>query len=172
MRITYKPVTALMILLSAIVLTIHAQGKKPLPKLGKNSLKEVVDAMTLEEKAKLVVGMGFKMPGMPPPEKGKKPQSCSILNCALLIFSVRHYRGTLELGSPDLESCHIGVAAQIVSRQLFEAQNLSVEVINRLGVTRKAAKHIHRLGHNFRSGLNLWSLCLVLGANCRRQDKK
>jgi len=78
MRITYKPVTALMILLSAIVLTIHAQGKKPLPKLGKNSLKEVVDAMTLEEKAKLVVGMGFKMPGMPPPEKGKKPQSIDI----------------------------------------------------------------------------------------------
>ncbi len=37
------------------------------PQLGKNSVKEVIKAMTLEEKSKLVVGMGFKMPGMPPP---------------------------------------------------------------------------------------------------------
>ena len=34
------------------------------PQLGKNSIKEVVAAMTLEEKAKLVVGKGMKMPGM------------------------------------------------------------------------------------------------------------
>jgi len=31
-------------------------------------------AMTLQEKAKLVAGMGFKMPGMPPPVKGEKPK--------------------------------------------------------------------------------------------------
>lgn len=78
MRITYKPITALLVLLSAFVLTTHAQVKKPLPKLGKSSLKQVVDAMTVEEKAKLVVGMGFKMPGMPPPVKGEKPKSIDI----------------------------------------------------------------------------------------------
>lgn len=41
-----------------------------MPQLGKSTVKEVVTAMTLEEKSKLVVGMGFKMPGMPPPRKG------------------------------------------------------------------------------------------------------
>ena len=30
--------------------------------------------MTVEEKAKLVVGMGFKFPGMPAPVKGEKPK--------------------------------------------------------------------------------------------------
>lgn len=43
---------------------------KSLPQLGKDTVKEVVAAMTLQEKARLVVGMGFKMPGMPPPKKG------------------------------------------------------------------------------------------------------
>ena len=33
------------------------------PQLGKASVKDVVAAMTLEEKAKLVVGNGFSMPG-------------------------------------------------------------------------------------------------------------
>ena len=78
MRITHKPIMSLLVLLSAFVLTTHAQVKKPLPKLGKSSLKEVVDAMTVEEKAKLVVGMGFKMPGMPPPVKGEKPKPIDI----------------------------------------------------------------------------------------------
>jgi beta-glucosidase len=39
------------------------------PQLGKDPVAAVVAAMTTEEKAKLVVGMGFKMPGMPPPKK-------------------------------------------------------------------------------------------------------
>ena len=39
---------------------------KELPKLGKNSVKEVIAAMTLEEKAHLVVGNGFRMPGVTP----------------------------------------------------------------------------------------------------------
>jgi len=43
-----------------------AHDKVPFPKLGKNSIKEVIAAMTLEEKAKLVAGNGFKLPGMKP----------------------------------------------------------------------------------------------------------
>src|SRR5882757_9067317 len=39
------------------------------PQLGKAPVAAVVAAMTTEEKAKLVVGMGFKIPGMPPPKK-------------------------------------------------------------------------------------------------------
>jgi len=69
---------ALLVVLSLFLSAAHAQGKKPLPKLGKSSLKAVVDAMTLEEKAKLVVGMGFKFPGMPAPVKGEKPKAIDI----------------------------------------------------------------------------------------------
>lgn len=44
------------------------------PKLGKDPVKKVVAAMTLEEKAALVVGTGMRMPGGPPPSApGNKP---------------------------------------------------------------------------------------------------
>lgn len=36
------------------------------PKLGKDLVKKVIAAMTLEEKASLVVGTGMRMPGAPP----------------------------------------------------------------------------------------------------------
>src|SRR5437867_4356636 len=61
----------------------HAQVQTPkaqntAPQLGKNSVKEVVAAMTTEEKAKLLVGMGFNMdlPGLPLPteEDRKSPE--------------------------------------------------------------------------------------------------
>jgi beta-glucosidase len=45
---------------------ISAQTEKALPQLGKNSNKEVIAAMTLEEKAKILVGNGFRMPGARP----------------------------------------------------------------------------------------------------------
>jgi beta-glucosidase len=59
-----------LVLLCFLGLTASAQTKAApaaVPQLGKNSVKEVVKAMTLEEKSKLVVGMGFKMPGMAKP---------------------------------------------------------------------------------------------------------
>lgn len=67
-----KNLSILPVLLLMCLMSIHtsAQKKKPAaaaPQLGKSALKDVIKAMTLEEKAKLVVGMGFKMPGMPPP---------------------------------------------------------------------------------------------------------
>ncbi|GGA90304.1 glycosyl hydrolase [Puia dinghuensis] len=40
-----------------------AQAQNTLPQLGKNSTAEVIAAMTLEEKANLVVGNGFYIPG-------------------------------------------------------------------------------------------------------------
>ncbi|WP_347158068.1 glycoside hydrolase family 3 C-terminal domain-containing protein [Pontibacter chitinilyticus] len=44
-----------------------AQGqKKTAPQLGKAPIQDVVAALTLEEKAKLVVGNGFSMPGVTP----------------------------------------------------------------------------------------------------------
>src|ERR1700712_3367430 len=79
MKLIYKSAAVMLIaLISSLQLAVYAQGKKPVPKLGKNSLKQVIAAMTLQEKSKLVVGMGFKMPGMPPPVKGKKPESTDI----------------------------------------------------------------------------------------------
>ncbi|MBS1668985.1 MAG: glycoside hydrolase family 3 C-terminal domain-containing protein [Bacteroidetes bacterium] len=43
-----------------------ASNKKPLPQLGKSPIKEIISAMTLEEKVNFVVGNGFKMPGVTP----------------------------------------------------------------------------------------------------------
>ena len=51
------------------------QAQAPAPQLGKSSVKEVVAAMTTEEKVKLLVGMGMDLniPGLPPvSEKDKK----------------------------------------------------------------------------------------------------
>src|SRR6266849_4947699 len=51
------------------------------PQLGKASVKQVIAAMTLEEKAKLAVGMGFKMPGTSVPVKKtntEKPKTDSV----------------------------------------------------------------------------------------------
>ncbi len=52
------------LLISAMYMS--GQTNKDLPQLGKNSIKEVIAAMTLEEKAKLLVGNGFRMPGVTP----------------------------------------------------------------------------------------------------------
>ena len=52
---------------------IFAQdGGNVVPMLGKNAVKEVVAAMTLEEKAKLVVGMGFRLGPLPSNQNRKK----------------------------------------------------------------------------------------------------
>src|ERR1700712_3407233 len=68
MKLIYKSAAVVLIaLISSLQLAVYAQGKKPVPKLGKSTLKQVIDAMTLQEKSKLVVGMGFKMPGVHPP---------------------------------------------------------------------------------------------------------
>ena len=65
----YKSKTVVLAMLVGVFLitstqNAYSQGSKPTPQLGKNSVKEVVAAMTLEEKVKLVVGNGFKIPGM------------------------------------------------------------------------------------------------------------
>lgn len=72
MKITYKSgaIVSVMVLICLFQLTVRAQSKQ-VPKFGKSSLKQVIAAMTVEEKSKLVVGMGFKMPGMPRPKKGE-----------------------------------------------------------------------------------------------------
>lgn len=67
-------VHALSALAIAPILPALAFAQEP-PQLGTASVAEVVDAMTLEEKAELLVGMGFRMPGATsageagPPEK-------------------------------------------------------------------------------------------------------
>ena len=72
------PVTLLLIGLTGINVSAQQKPQAAVPQLGKNSVKEIVKAMTLEEKAKLVVGMGFKMPGMPRPTEKQMKEGIDI----------------------------------------------------------------------------------------------
>ena len=61
---------------AVITILVLASVESPLaqnaaPQLGKNSVKEIVASMTIEEKAKLLVGMGFTadFPGLPEPSE-------------------------------------------------------------------------------------------------------
>lgn len=69
-----------LVLVCLIGLNSSAQQKKQvaLPQLGKSPLKDIVKAMTLEEKVKLVVGMGFKMPGMAKPTEKQMKEGIDI----------------------------------------------------------------------------------------------
>ena len=61
----------MIVVLLAFVSSQKTQGQHPAPQLGKNSVKEVIAAMTIEEKVKLLVGMGFNfdIAGLPPIEE-------------------------------------------------------------------------------------------------------
>lgn len=52
------------ILILTAAFTLQATAQQ-LPQLGKDPLKKVISAMTLEEKASIVVGAGMSMPGVP-----------------------------------------------------------------------------------------------------------
>ena len=54
---------------SAVLLHSAAFSQQQAPQLGKASLKQVVSAMTLDEKVKMMVGMGWKFPAPPTPVK-------------------------------------------------------------------------------------------------------
>ncbi len=71
----FKPFSLLFLLPVAVFVQ---SCNKSLPQLGKASVKEVVAAMTLQEKARLVVGMGFKMPGVPAPTTKNSKDSIDI----------------------------------------------------------------------------------------------
>ncbi len=53
----------LVLIVAFLFVNILKSKAQSLPQLGKNPVKEVVAAMTLEEKAQLVVGKGMKRPG-------------------------------------------------------------------------------------------------------------
>jgi beta-glucosidase len=71
-------------------ISLYAQNQQ-VPQLGKNSVSEVVAAMTLEEKASLVVGNGFYLPGLSfpglkttePKEEQKKVPGASGTTCGI-----------------------------------------------------------------------------------------
>jgi beta-glucosidase len=78
-----KKVSTLAMLFSLLCfISINASAQKKTataaPQLGKGPVKDVIKAMTLEEKAKLVVGMGFKMPGAPKPSAKQMKEGVDI----------------------------------------------------------------------------------------------
>ena len=70
--------TALFLIFTFLDLSLPASAQEKVPQLGKSSLKEVIAAMTVEEKVKLLVGMGMDIPipGIPmiDPEDKKIPE--------------------------------------------------------------------------------------------------
>jgi beta-glucosidase len=83
-----KKITFIAIL--SLFLTMGFSLRAQVPQLGKNPVNEVVAAMTLEEKASLVVGNGFytpglKIPGMStePKEEQKKVPGVAGTTCAI-----------------------------------------------------------------------------------------
>ncbi len=52
----------LITLLAPVALLAQTPSRESLPRLGKSPLKDVIAAMTLQEKASLVTGMGFSLP--------------------------------------------------------------------------------------------------------------
>jgi beta-glucosidase len=69
-------IIVLLTLSSALAASAQETGKtikNTVPQLGKDPISAVVNAMTLEEKAKMVVGMGMKIPGLKLP--GGDPES-------------------------------------------------------------------------------------------------
>lgn len=63
MKIRFNKSNLLVVLLMTGFMPLMAQ--QTIPQLGKNSISEVVKAMTLEEKANILVGQGMYVPGMP-----------------------------------------------------------------------------------------------------------
>nr|HQU82765.1 glycoside hydrolase family 3 protein [Pyrinomonadaceae bacterium] len=65
-------ISAILPILVCLVLAFNVFGQV---RLGKNSVQEVVNAMTTEEKVKLLVGMGMNIPGFPiDPDDAKTPE--------------------------------------------------------------------------------------------------
>jgi beta-glucosidase len=61
-----KPIRFRQILFSlAVLISVNTFAQKKLPQLGKNPVAEVVKAMTFQEKARMLVGFGFKVEGVP-----------------------------------------------------------------------------------------------------------
>jgi len=61
-----QPISAVAV---AIMLSSQIHAQAPAPQLGKAPIKDVIKAMTLEEKVKLVVGMGFRFQSPVPPRR-------------------------------------------------------------------------------------------------------
>jgi beta-glucosidase len=60
-----KPFISLLWLLGLPVLAVSQQSKPYVPQLGKDPVKQVIAAMTLEEKVKVIVGMGMNYDNIP-----------------------------------------------------------------------------------------------------------
>jgi len=89
----------LVCILLGIAANMHAQ--QSLPQLGRNSIQEVIAAMTLEEKVNLLVGGGMNVPGMPLPGASVEPTTAQkrVLGAAGTVV------GIPRLGIPSIVVC-------------------------------------------------------------------
>ena len=71
MKIKLKKFSLLVVILLTCTMPLLAQQSTP--QLGKNTISEVVKAMTLEEKANILVGQGMYVPGMAMPGASTAP---------------------------------------------------------------------------------------------------
>ena len=60
------------LLCATVSIALTSQSQNKAPQLGKDPIPDVIKAMTLEEKAKMVVGKGFSLPGL---SMGAQPDS-------------------------------------------------------------------------------------------------
>lgn len=70
--------TRIIFSLFSIVCTLSATAQT-VPQLGKNSNREVISAMTLEEKVRLLVGNGFSAPGLQLPPEMAPPAEAGVV---------------------------------------------------------------------------------------------
>ena len=78
-------ISSSIIALTLVLGSVQSQlGQNTLPQLGKNTIKEVIAAMTIEEKANLLVGMGFNVniPGVPSPSEADKKLAEKVVGAA------------------------------------------------------------------------------------------
>ncbi|MEP7110407.1 MAG: glycoside hydrolase family 3 C-terminal domain-containing protein [Ferruginibacter sp.] len=69
MNTSTKKITCSFMFFAAVFFSTPLPAQNTAPQLGKSSVKDVISAMTIEEKAKLVVGMGFRFQSPVPPRR-------------------------------------------------------------------------------------------------------
>ena len=90
--------------LAPLALGVSLAHGQELPKLGKSPTKDVIAALTVEEKVNLVLGTGMQFPGLPPemqgPVVGATASSSPALQARRLAFPASAFRPSSSPTAP------------------------------------------------------------------------